>query len=179
MGVQHPHGVWANPAQMHAAGLNRPMGAGGGAPDAAWAGLATGGDPMGGDPPGTSASRKRKVCLRPIPNPKPVARTFVDEHSPTQRAPHLQVPFPCLCRPKKFPAKSCAFPRPCFKRRLAACAGPRRHQRSVGASGFDDRSRARYAAPFHQPPHPGGNPGANLKAISHRCHPILVAFALG
>ena len=24
--------------------------------------------------------------------------------------------------------------------------------------------------------HPGGNPGANVKAISHRCHPILVAF---
>jgi len=25
-------------------------------------------------------------------------------------------------------------------------------------------------------PHPGGNPGANLKSISHRWHPILVAF---
>jgi len=25
-------------------------------------------------------------------------------------------------------------------------------------------------------PHPGDNPGANLKSISHRCHPILVAF---
>jgi len=24
-------------------------------------------------------------------------------------------------------------------------------------------------------PHPGGNPEANLKSISHRCHPILVA----
>ena len=24
--------------------------------------------------------------------------------------------------------------------------------------------------------HPGGNPGANLKSIPHRCHPILVAF---
>jgi len=24
--------------------------------------------------------------------------------------------------------------------------------------------------------HPGGNPGANLQSISHRCHPILVAF---
>ena len=24
--------------------------------------------------------------------------------------------------------------------------------------------------------HPGGNPGANLESISHRCHPILVAF---
>ena len=24
--------------------------------------------------------------------------------------------------------------------------------------------------------HPGGNPGANQKSISHRCHPILVAF---
>ena len=25
-------------------------------------------------------------------------------------------------------------------------------------------------------PHPGGNPGANLESISHKCHPILVAF---
>ena len=25
--------------------------------------------------------------------------------------------------------------------------------------------------------HPGGNPGENLKSISHRCYPILVAFA--
>jgi len=25
-------------------------------------------------------------------------------------------------------------------------------------------------------PHPGGNPGANLKSIAHICHPILVAF---
>ena len=24
--------------------------------------------------------------------------------------------------------------------------------------------------------HPAGDPGANLKSISHRCHPILVAF---
>ena len=24
--------------------------------------------------------------------------------------------------------------------------------------------------------HPGGNPEENLKPISHRCHPILVAF---
>ena len=24
--------------------------------------------------------------------------------------------------------------------------------------------------------HPGSNPGANIKSISHRCHPILVAF---
>ena len=24
--------------------------------------------------------------------------------------------------------------------------------------------------------HPGGNPGADLKSISHRCHPIMVAF---
>ena len=24
-------------------------------------------------------------------------------------------------------------------------------------------------------PHPGGNPGANLKSISHKYHPILVA----
>ena len=25
--------------------------------------------------------------------------------------------------------------------------------------------------------YPGGNPGAKFKSISHRCHPILVAFA--
>ena len=25
-------------------------------------------------------------------------------------------------------------------------------------------------------PQPGGNPGANVKSISHICHPILVAF---
>jgi hypothetical protein len=31
-------------------------------------------------------------------------------------------------------------------------------------------ARQRYAS------HPGGTPGANLKSISHRCHPILVAF---
>ena len=32
--------------------------------------------------------------------------------------------------------------------------------------------------PLQKTPHqPGGNPGANLKSISHRCHPILVAFA--
>ena len=27
--------------------------------------------------------------------------------------------------------------------------------------------------------YPGGNPGANLESISHRCHPILVACAWG
>ena len=29
---------------------------------------------------------------------------------------------------------------------------------------------------FHVPHHPGCNSGANRKSISHRCHPILVAF---
>jgi len=28
----------------------------------------------------------------------------------------------------------------------------------------------------HASTHPGDNPGANLMSISHRCHPILVAF---
>ena len=28
------------------------------------------------------------------------------------------------------------------------------------------------------PSRPGGNSGANLKSISHRCHPILEAFVL-
>jgi len=32
-----------------------------------------------------------------------------------------------------------------------------------------------HAHPIH--PHPGGNPVANLKSISHRCHPILVTFS--
>ena len=31
-------------------------------------------------------------------------------------------------------------------------------------------------SPAPHPPHPGGNTGANHKSISHRCHPILVAF---
>jgi len=30
--------------------------------------------------------------------------------------------------------------------------------------------------PRKYPPHPGDNPGANLKSISHRCYLILVAF---
>jgi len=30
--------------------------------------------------------------------------------------------------------------------------------------------------PGAPPPRPGGNPGVNLKSISLRCHPILVAF---
>jgi len=38
-------------------------------------------------------------------------------------------------------------------------------------SGGDQRKTARLLGN-----HPGGNPGANLKSISHRCHPILVAF---
>ena len=38
-----------------------------------------------------------------------------------------------------------------------------------------DRTQVRHPA---QPSanHPGGNPGPNLKSISHRCHPILVAL---
>ena len=49
------------------------------------------------------------------------------------------------------------------------------HQRSC--NGFCSRgiSGAEVPAPC-EAPHPGGNPGANLKSISHRCHPILVAF---
>ena len=40
-----------------------------------------------------------------------------------------------------------------------------------------ERATADAAAVLATPHHPGGNPGANLKLISHRCHPILVAFA--
>ena len=32
---------------------------------------------------------------------------------------------------------------------------------------------------FRCPLHPGGNPGANLESIYHRCHPILLAFVWG
>ena len=35
--------------------------------------------------------------------------------------------------------------------------------------------RAGANPPCRDPDHPGGNPGANLESISHRCHPILVA----
>jgi len=38
---------------------------------------------------------------------------------------------------------------------------------------FDPKQVGR---PYTAACHTGGNPGANLKSISHRCHPILVAF---
>ena len=44
---------------------------------------------------------------------------------------------------------------------------------------FRERSVALCEKARHAPPplyHPGGNTGANLESISHRCHPILVAF---
>ena len=37
---------------------------------------------------------------------------------------------------------------------------------SLVVAGGDHRSRL----------HPGGNPGTHLKSISHKCHPVLVAF---
>jgi hypothetical protein len=37
-------------------------------------------------------------------------------------------------------------------------------------------SCVRFGWNISTPRHPGGNPGANLKSISHRCHPILVVF---
>jgi len=49
--------------------------------------------------------------------------------------------------------------------------------RHVGvASRLAARGRGRQPCLFRTALHPGGNPGANLKSISHRCHPILVAF---
>ena len=42
--------------------------------------------------------------------------------------------------------------------------------------GFDREICAHPQTIFSLSPHPGGNPGANLKSISHRFHPILVAF---
>ena len=41
---------------------------------------------------------------------------------------------------------------------------------------FPLRSAAVCGIHFQEGLHPGGNPEANLKSISHRCHPILVAF---
>ena len=38
------------------------------------------------------------------------------------------------------------------------------------------RSRIDLLAAGQNMGHPGGNLGANLKSISHRCHPILVTF---
>ena len=40
-------------------------------------------------------------------------------------------------------------------------------------AGTDDEEEAAERSRVSQP---GGNPGANLKSISHTCHPILVAF---
>ena len=43
----------------------------------------------------------------------------------------------------------------------------------------DHASRPRWYLPLAESvnrSHPGGNPGANLKSISHRCYLILVAF---
>jgi len=59
----------------------------------------------------------------------------------------------------------------------ARCAGARRATSGATASS------ARFFVPAEPVEaeikcvlHPGGNPGANLKSISHRCHLILVAF---
>ena len=48
-----------------------------------------------------------------------------------------------------------------------ACASRKGVRSSQSASHATSSSHPRY--------HPGGNPGANLKSISHRCHTILVA----
>ena len=55
------------------------------------------------------------------------------------------------------------------------------HQEPAGRQRPDGLDRVyrpvRAPPPPHlDPSHPGGNPGANLKSISHRCHTILVAF---
>lgn len=86
------HGVWPG-TQMNAAGFGMmPMGAGGCAPDAtAWAGLASGGDPMGGET-GTSAQRKRKVCRRLKP-PRNLLEGNPRTNTP-QCTPHLLLSLP-------------------------------------------------------------------------------------
>ena len=52
--------------------------------------------------------------------------------------------------------------------------------RGMGLPSFGTRRGRRARNPLSlsrlSQPHPGGNPGANLKPISHRCHPVLVAF---
>ena len=46
-----------------------------------------------------------------------------------------------------------------------------------GSKNEETAPRTRTGYPHEGPSvgHPGGNPGANLKSISHRCHTILVA----
>ena len=43
------------------------------------------------------------------------------------------------------------------------------------AGGRQVASRCKWTC-WVPPNHPGGNPGANLKSISHSCHPLLVVF---
>jgi len=50
------------------------------------------------------------------------------------------------------------------------------HLRDTRPPSQPTRSATRTTSRRQHPHHPGGNPGANLKSISHRCHPILVAF---
>jgi len=51
------------------------------------------------------------------------------------------------------------------------------HQRRCGGRSACPGVQAPPSPPPHAREHsPGGNPGANLTSISHRCHPILVAF---
>ena len=46
----------------------------------------------------------------------------------------------------------------------------------LGSFSFTDFQKSD-SKPFRGRNHPGGNRGANIQSISHRCHPILVAFA--
>ena len=56
-----------------------------------------------------------------------------------------------------------------------------RHPRRSSGELWADDNRNSFQFCMHPPDpsdhsHPGGNPGANRKSISHRCHLILVAF---
>ena len=72
----------------------------------------------------------------------------------------------------------CVFERACLEPNVLYtwCAQHRALRMCYTHSAHSAAQRATYR-PSHQRSslHPGGNPGANLKSISHRCHPILLA----
>ena len=80
--------------------------------------------------------------------------------SPTSPQRRIEPPLsiPLICTGARWSPATCGAHQGARKRRFAPAL------------------RAGWAAPGATYLHPGGNPGENLKSISHRCHPILVAF---
>ena len=65
----------------------------------------------------------------------------------------------------------------------AEAAAEKEEEEEVKEGGMREEMSGRHidaavAAEFAQVLHPGGNPGANFKSISHRCHLFEVAFPL-